>query len=457
MLSNSHFVLYQLTESDVSEEYLDTLNDSEYMKYSRNSAFNHTFSSQVQYIADFRQSNNLFFGIKKVEDKKLVGTINCYIDFSRMTLSLGFLIFRSQQGKGYASAALEILIPYLETQFPGMRALIGSNQDNLAMHKVAKKFDFQIELQDIDLNLRFYRKFPKIHPASTPFIPDFILNANTIGIAACDAGGAEQITWLLRNIPQKALAYLDGPAHKIFEDSMVAFDGAEKLNEILDCDLLITGSGWMSTLEMDVIKEAKRREIPCITLLDHWVNYQERFSNREENQPQILAVTNSISLEMAQEKFPNKVVWFLPDFQIEAYRKALNQPEKSSICVLILLEPLSILTSSFPVNREIIENLLRSAISIKKTRGLNSIVVRPHPSQSDTHFIFEILEKFAGEFELSKGESLLEDLRNSEVVIGLNSYALYIASQCEIATYSCFAGRVGHWTTNFQKIREIDF
>jgi RimJ/RimL family protein N-acetyltransferase len=221
MIYNSRIVLSRLIESDVSDEYLATLNDAEYMKYSRNSAFNHDLSSQVQYISEFKQSNNLLFGIKNVEDQKLLGTINCYIDFSRMTLNLGFLIFKNQQGKGYASMALEILIPYLEQQFPGMCAVIGSNRDNLAMHHVAKKLHFQIESQDSqdgNVNLKFFRKFSKVSSANQPFVPDFVFNAERIGVAAYDAGGAEQISWLLQNIPQKVLAYVDGPAKSIFEN-----------------------------------------------------------------------------------------------------------------------------------------------------------------------------------------------------------------------------------------------
>ena len=207
----------------------------------------------------------------------------------------------------------------------------------------------------------------------------------------------------------------------------------------MECDLLITGSGWMSQLEVAAIKEAKFRGIPCITILDHWVNYRERFGDAEENQPQILAVTNSIALEIAQEKFPDNVIWLIPDFQIEAYREALGGKEKSSFCVLILLEPFSIFNSLFTVNKEVLGNLLRYAFSIKQSRGLSTVLIRPHPSQVDIQSILEMLDEFSGEFELSTGGSLIEDLKNSEAVLGFNSYALYVASQCDIATYSFFA------------------
>ena len=458
MIGSSRIILGDLLSSDVSEEYLETLNDSEYMKYSRNSSFAHTPSSQVQYISDFAFSNDLLFGIKSVENGKLLGTINCYIDFSKMTLDLGFLIFKNERGRGYASEALSLLIPYLEVQFPGMTAIIGSNKHNVAMHEVAKKFNFQVESEngeEFGTNLRFVRIFPKLNSLSVPVIPDFILNAKRIGVAAHDAGGAEQISWLLRNLPQKVRAFIDGPAKRIFKNSGIMFERVDLLSEIMDCDLVITGSGWMSQLEVTAISQAKLREIPCVTVLDHWVNYLERFGGDGGSQPQILAVTNSVALQIAQEKFPNKVVWLLPDFQIVGYREAMNHVKRAPNSALILLEPNASSNSMFSINDELIENLVESAISLKRVRGLRSVVIRLHPSQVDDQLLATKLKEFLGEVEISKSALLLEDLEISAVVLGLSSYALYISVMCGIDTYSSFASMKGHWTERFPKISPL--
>ena len=458
MIGSNRITLTTLLTSDVSEEYLETLNDTEYMKYSRNATFTHTLRSQIQYISDFTLSNNLLFGIRNTKSGQLVGSLNCYVDFSKMTLDLGFLIFRKQQGKGYATEALGLLIQYLTVQFPGMTAVIGSNKNNFAMHEVAKRLEFQIEKDfspDIGQNVRFFRVFPKLNPDSRSAIPDFILNAKRIGVAANDAGGAEHISWLLRNIPQKVLACIDGPAQRIFENSKIEFERVDRLSEIMECDLVITGSGWMSQIEVNAIKEAKSRNIPCLTVLDHWVNYLERFGEDENSRPQILAVTNSVALEMAQEKFPNNVVWLLPDFQIESYQEAIKRIDKTPTSTLILLEPTSTSDSMFAINNEVIETLIESAFSVKRARGLSKVVIRPHPSQMGDLSVVDKLNEFPGEFEISTGTSLVEDLEESEAVLGLSSYALYISAMCGINTYSYFAGREGHWTERFPKISRI--
>lgn len=459
MIGSNRIILTDLHESDVSVDYLQTLNDSEYMKYSRNSRFIHTQGSQEQYIANFKLSSNLLFGIKSAEDRKLLGSINAYIDFSKMTLDLGFLVFKSQQGKGYASEALELLIPYLEAQYPGMTAVIGSNRSNYAMHEIAKKSGFRIESDghpNISPNLRFTRVLLKLNQLSPPVIPDFILKAKRIGVAAYDAGGAEQISWLLQKLPIKALAYIGGPAIRIFENSEITFERADQLSEVMNCDLIITGSGWMSQLEVTAIEEAKQRGIPCLTILDHWVNYLERFGSNENNLPQILAVTNSVALQITQEKFPNKLVWLLPDFQVENYQKRMRQSKKTPSCALILLEPTSTLNSMFAISDEIIEELIESAISLKRARGLSSVILRLHPSQLSFPLIENKLKEFPEEIKISENSSLLEDLEISTVVFGLNSYAMYISSQCEIVTHSYFKGKIGHWTNYFPKIINLD-
>ena len=150
-------------------------------------------------------------------------------------------------------------------------------------------------------------------------------------------------------------------------------------------------------------------------------------------------------------------MWLLPDFQIERYQRAIKHLERAPTCALILLEPTSTSDSMFTINNKVIEKLIESAISVKRARGLSSVVIRPHPSQIDDPSIADKLNKFSGEFEISMGASLVEDLEDSQVVLGLNSYALYISAMCGIETYSYFAGRIGHWTTYFPKILSTEF
>lgn len=453
--SSSEIILISVRESDISEEYLETLNDSEYMKFSRNSGFTHTIASQLKYLSGFENSRNLHFGIEETKDNQLVGTINCYVDFKKMTLNLGFLVFKNRQSKGYSSKALEILLPYLESQFPGMTAVIGCHEANYAMKKIAEKFDFALKSKHKRLNgvyLTLVRTFPKLNSQSTPLMPDIIRRSIKIGVAAYDAGGAEQISWIVRNIPRKVTALVDGPAERIFETANILFDKVTQVQDLMGCDLVITGSGWMSPLEDSVIRAANLRNIPCLTILDHWVNFRERFEDDEIGQPQILGVTNKNALILAQEIFPEKLVLLFPDYQVESYRNSILDHSKTRSVLLVLLEPTSELNGKFSIRDETIDKLLISAVSIKFSKGLDAILVRRHPSQSGDQLISNVLKNHPGEFEISESPTLIDDLKVSQVVLGLSSYALYIASMCGLTTFSCFAGQKGHWTEMFPQI-----
>jgi RimJ/RimL family protein N-acetyltransferase len=453
MTSPAGIALELLSDLDISEEYLETLNDSAYMKYSRNSDTRHTAESQSKYIREFSNSCNMLFGIKDVDSGKLLGTINCYVDFLEMTLDLGFLVFKNNHGKGYATEGLRLFLNYLSDHFPGMTAVIGSHKDNLAMHKVAKNLGFEFQDSgDDDLieNFKFIRLLPKLTDQSVPRIPVFFSRVKTIGVAAHDAGGAEQISWLVRNLPHRILAFVRGPAKRIFINSGVTFSNAEQLSNIMECDLVVTGSGWMSHLERAAINEAKLKGIPCITILDHWVNYLERFGS--DTHPQIIAVTNSVALQMAQEKFPDALVYLLPDFQIESYQRNLLESNKLRNSVLIILEPTSSIHNSFSLQDCDLETLVNIAIFIMNSRKLDSIIIRPHPSQLEDIPSLERLKNLSDRCHISSNTLLLNDLESSAVVIGFSSYALYISSMCGIETYSYFAGKTGHWTENFPEL-----
>jgi RimJ/RimL family protein N-acetyltransferase len=456
MTHSTRIHLAPLLDSDISEEYLETLNDAAYMKYSRNSGKTHTSSSQSRYISEFSNSYNLLFGLWHSDSGKLLGTINCYVDFSKMTLDIGFLVFKNHRGKGYASEGLSLFLDYLGAQFPGMTVVIGSNKENLAMHKVARNLDFHLETNaetESNENYKFVRLLPKLNNRSVPTIPDFFLKAKTIGLAAHDAGGAEQITWLMRNLPAEFLAHINGPAKKIFEDSGVTFSRADELSEIMESEMVITGSGWMSRLEVTAINEAKMRAIPCITILDHWVNYPERF--KPDANPHILAVTNHMALHIAQAKFPNAFVVLLPDFQIQSYQEALSSDKNARHSILVLLEPISIRKDDFYIDAGVLQDMVRGAVSLMNSKGLVSIVIRPHPSQIEDRPLLDSIKHFSNHLQFSTNASLLDDLRISAAVIGLNSYAMYISAMCGIETYSCFAGVNSHWTQRYSQISTL--
>ena len=84
MLKLNRICLSELGKLDISKEYLNTLNDKEYMRFSRNAEKTHSELSQLNYISEFNDSRNMLLGIRKIRDSELIGTINCFINFDIM-------------------------------------------------------------------------------------------------------------------------------------------------------------------------------------------------------------------------------------------------------------------------------------------------------------------------------------------------------------------------------------
>ena len=107
--------------------------------------------------------------------------------------------------------------------------------------------------------------------------------SKTLGIVSHDAGGAEILSnWVKRNNKDtKFMFFLRGPAKKIFHrnlDINLVDQNEQTIQNFLDeIDLLICGTSWQSSLEREFIFEAKKSKIKVISILDHWVNYRERF------------------------------------------------------------------------------------------------------------------------------------------------------------------------------------
>lgn len=456
MRSPSRVTVFPLFEPELINEYLEILRHQGCIQYPKNTFFTNTLFSQLQNVFSFNKCKYLIFAVKNNEDGNKVGVIICYIDLSLMTVNLEFFIVKNNQSNHYASESLHAMIHYLGAQFPGMKVFIEVSKGSIAFIAVAMNHGFTLDGDNSnDGRVRLAHRLPRLSFGNVPVIPDFITNASTIGIAAYDAGGAEQITWLLRNVAAKVYAYVEGPAKKIFENSGVSFSPVDQISNIMKCDLIITGSGWMSQTELSAIMEAKIREIPCITILDHWTNYLERFRRAEFVKPQALAVMNYNALELAQKEFPNSVVWLLPDFQVMSYQDKIRRKVKSPDCVLIILEPILNTNSKFAINENLIEELIHAAINVKRKKRLSKIIIRPHPAQINGVPSQINFNKYSEDFEMSKEVSLLSDLEVSKVVLGMNSYALYISTMCEIDTYSTFAKRKHHWTQKFPKISQI--
>jgi RimJ/RimL family protein N-acetyltransferase len=459
VLRSEFIEIAPLDLNSISNAYLQTLNDHEYMRFSRHSNLVATRESQIEYFSAFNSFDSWIFGITLIESRTLVGTTNLYFDYSNRTISLGFLVFKEYSGKGIARQTLSLMSTYLARTFPGFNILIGTKKSNAPMRRVVESSNFQVQVETPGTNFEtiiYSREIPALSESAEPEIPALVRWARNICVAANDAGGAEQIAWLARKINHRIKAYLDGPAIRVFAGSGINFEPITSLGELIKSDLVITGSGWMSPLENEVIRFCRKEDIPCLTLLDHWVNFKERFLKEPVAEPQMLAVTNLPALTLANQTFKGKSIWLLPDFQIDTYKASIKVTNTRSK-VLVLMEPSPTLSLEFCITLEMEYALIEKAVQIKETNGFESVEIRLHPSQAlGSQNSSKLRKRFPG-ILISNKKDLVDDLSDSALVLGFSSYGLYISAMCGIDTRSYFAGAPNHWTAQFKStIRALD-
>jgi RimJ/RimL family protein N-acetyltransferase len=101
----------KFTKKDITKEYIKFLNNKENLKFSDQRHENYNYKKCLSYLNKFRNSSNLF--LKIIANKKLIGTLTCYVDIHNKNVQIGFLIGNKKtQNKGYATLVLKRLIVY---------------------------------------------------------------------------------------------------------------------------------------------------------------------------------------------------------------------------------------------------------------------------------------------------------------------------------------------------------
>lgn len=452
-ITSDRIQLNPVDVSSINESWIKTLNDREYMRFSwhKTKFWNH--ENQRQYLNEFDQFKSWCLKITNLQDKYFVGTASVYFDYISGTVNLGFLIFKEFQGRNFASDTLRLICGYLSEYFPNFKIEICTQASNLAMIKIIEKEGFKLSSYHTeDQVIKYYKITEYFNEFTTPKIPPLISWAKKICLVANDAGGAEQMKWLVASIDPHPATFLQGPAVKIFEKTSLDYQKLETKEQLSSFDLVLAGSGWMSNFENSIIDFCAQKKIPCIVLLDHWVNYRVRFQTLAISIPRLLAVNNAMALSLANQTFNNSTIWMLPDFQIIQYKKLLDGLLDEGM-ILVILEPESKFQNSNEIKKEMFFDLIEKSLTLNISRGYSGLIVRLHPSQSlRDNDIIELKEHFKG-INFSTNKELIDDLSICSLVVGFSSYALYIAAMCGKETKSYFKSSIKHWTNS---ITEID-
>ena len=270
---------------------------------------------------------------------------------------------------------------------------------------------------------------------------------SSIAIVAHDAGGAEIISSLIRVkclTPQCSYS-LSGPANKIFSFKLGRINN-ESLDEIIiKCDYLLCGSSWDSEHELNAIKLAKFHGKKSIVFLDHWVNYENRFTRANTlTLPDEIWVSDGYAERLAKSAFgksgpPIKVVE--NPYLIEARRdivnaeiKYLDDIDKSTVLkVLFLSEAISEHAKKVYDDERFWGYTEKDALNFFLgnreyccTKNI-SLRIRLHPADSkDKYNLKEYLSDLIIQIS-DERHTLVDDIAWADIIVGCSSMAMVVA------------------------------
>lgn len=257
-------------------------------------------------------------------------------------------------------------------------------------------------------------------------IEKLINQSQSIGVACCDAGGANIINSLIKNFQKiKFKSYVDGPAKNILDSENIIFVENKDLL-FKKIDLLILGTG-SSSFEKEILKIAKKYNIVTISILDHFVNFRDRFLHgMTPIYPDYCFVCDRHALKIAtKELFPFNQIYICKNYYVDTFKKYFtnNIPNNSSH-VLYILENIKEKWGQKPPWEIAFFNFYNNYY--KKNKKLKEIIVRPHPKDDpETYKKLNEINDITFDLNISPINSLLK----SSTVVGAESYFLYLAKE----------------------------
>ena len=265
-----------------------------------------------------------------------------------------------------------------------------------------------------------------------------------IALFAHDAGGAEILLELLKaslNVGEfRIFSLIDSPCYHLIKTKKLEHFWSEITSDTQDIEaklsqfqpaLVLYSTGWQNHLEYHFLSYVKTHHISSIAFLDHWTNYRERFGypekNWEDNLPSFIAAHDQTSYDKVTAfGLPNVIAikkYALLSQLKEAQNVLSKIQEKNTL--LFLSEPTAkVATRAYGdaygwgfTEKEVFEDILKH----KALFECDIILIRLHPS--DTPETYQTIDPSA----TFSHATLLEDIAQAKVIIGIDTVALYTA------------------------------
>lgn len=154
--------------ADINDVYIGWLNDQNVMKFSNQRFFVHSMESCLRYQASFEGTDNIFMGIRRLMDDKLIGTLTAYVARNHGTVDVGIMIGDSSVwGRGYGLDAWITMTNWLLARKDIRKLTAGTLACNSGMIKLMERSGMVLEatrksqeiVENWPVDMLYYAKF----------------------------------------------------------------------------------------------------------------------------------------------------------------------------------------------------------------------------------------------------------------------------------------------------------
>lgn len=210
-----------------------------------------------------------------------------------------------------------------------------------------------------------------------------------LAVVAHDAGAANFIVGWLEDRPELKLRLCAaGPAATLFARAWPDRPLLALPDALHGAQALLSGtSGPLTTLEHEARQLARTLNLPSIGVIDHWVNYRERFERAGTVcLPDEIWVADRYAYDLARTLFAPDCVQLQPNRYLEkivARANAAARPHPGFRHVLYVLEPMRSTWghADRPGEFQALDYFLAAWPRLGWTPATTRLRVRPHPSE----------------------------------------------------------------------------
>lgn len=296
--------------------------------------------------------------------------------------------------------------------------------------------------------------------------PNFDELGRNFAIALHDAGATNLlIGWLKSNTEIRFKPWISGPAKQLWDRAFPHSCYSDRDSFLEGVDGLICGTGWASNLEFDAMQLALAAGLPTYAVVDHWVNYEQRFMrNGYSIRPTEIWVSDVYAESKALSTFPLTKIQryeniYLKNQVLEIKAAECSIPRTSKTKILYIAEPIRCQWAGFEKRSPEFQALDYFLSKLPKLHIGNDVEIRIrlHPSESIDKYIGWVKEKNSvnNQICLDQHETLAQSIAWSNLVVGCHSFAMVVALETGRRVYSSIPPWGGETFLPYKNIIQI--